>query len=689
MRNFKIILCLLIAGSILANYAMPTKIVATNPDPVLLNVASVSGGPTWPATIVPASVSGGPTWPNANGSFLPGKTIDNNTNTYWAGDPTKTEWSLIYDLGSAQNIDDIVIQFYPRTLKKVTYIPQQITVLTSADNSTFNVVSTTTDASVDKQKLAATSRARYLRIDMKGRSSAPSNRQPAIQEVYFTVENQNYIPFKTIDGTTSTYWAGDYNNNEWNLTYDLGSVQYLDNIVMQFYPRTLKRSITYVPQQITLQTSADNIAFKEVSNTTNTTDDRQQFTVYNKARYLRINMKGKSPAPSNRQPALNEVYIYGGNEPAAVVTGINYTSSYDNINLKAQLSYLDTGRKKPIVVVMHGWAGGMSSVSPTASWISQSGFFAVNIAMRGRDNSQGSPDAGRLEIHDIYDAVTYVLDHYPDEIDSTKIALWGFSGGGGNAFSAATKMPDMFNQVASFFGMNDYAYWRTNGAGDARAAVVDQWTGGTPEAVPTHYEASRSLSGVQNNPWGEIHLFWDEEEIVCPAYFDQQWLDQSQALGYTNSIPHLSLISDLHRWIHGYPVPSNTDNSLVWAMENILAKRITNGSVPATIEVPNQGAPTFRVLGYLLTRKFRVYLGDAVSSVADLNYSDDGKQLIFAFSNPVAENPSASAKIIIPLNNSHTAQNIESVTGADYVVEGNNLILSGADLNGTVTVTFN
>lgn len=493
-----------------------------------------------------------------------------------------------------------------------------------------------------------------------------------------------YNPTKTIDGNGSTYWAGDPGATAWHLTYDLGAVRYISSVEVQFYPRKIK-NVVFVPQSLTVLKSDDGAVFDVVRIVEGADSDLYQIAVGLNARYIRLDLEGLSPAPSKRQPAVQEVRLIGGTAVTPLQsTPINYKSSFDGTPLKARVSYRQKSGKLPVVVVMHGWGGNMDSVQEAESWLQRNGYFALNVAMRGRDGSGGSADAGRLEIHDIYDAVHYVLKNYGEIIDPDRVAIWGFSGGGGNAFSAAVKMPDLFSQVAAFFGMNDYAYWREHGAGEVRSGQVDAWHGGTPSEFPERFQASRSLSGVVNNPWSEIHLFWDEQERTCPEYFNLEWLSQSQALGYINTTAHKSMIGDARRWLHGYPQPGD---ALEWAMDQELGNRLRYKRVPMGISVPDQGAPTFRVLGFLLTKKFSVYLGDAKSATANISYRYENKSMDLSLSDAISEDSAATAKIIVPL----AGRTVKLVEGAVFTIDNSKdqLVLKGVALNGAVRVVFN
>ena len=177
------------------------------------------------------------------------------------------------------------------------------------------------------------------------------------------------------------------------------------------------------------------------------------------------------------------------------------------LNLKAELDYNDSRTDAPIVVVMHGLNGGMADVEGDAQHLRDKGFFVVDVAMRGRDGSGGMVDCGGLEIYDIYDAVQAVKAQYGAYVNPTNVSIEGYSGGGGNVMSALTKFPDYFRVGASFFGMSDYGYSKTNGwyynpgqyASWMAGVIGDPTTGNS--AIVDKYMARDSALASKNNPY--------------------------------------------------------------------------------------------------------------------------------------------------------------------------------------------
>ncbi len=309
-----------------------------------------------------------------------------------------------------------------------------------------------------------------------------------------------------------------------------------------------------------------------------------------------------------------ELSAYSDEQPAEVVAqAFEYAGSSGLAPLKGEVRYPASGGKLPLVVVMHGYSGTVSAVVPKMERLAQRGVFAVGVQMRGRGGSAGTPDSGGLEILDIYDAVQYVLGHFADRIDPLNVNLWGYSGGGGNAFSCAVRFPDLFNQIASFFGISDYAYWySTSSYADRIAAQV----GGTPDEVPWAYASRRALEAVGNNPLSKIHIFWDEMESACNPWMNKEYLRIAEQLGLINVVGHESKTTQPQdeRYIHG-----NNKPGVRRAEENILLPEIFSSQHRRELSLPDSGH--LEVPGFVITRHFQLWVGSGVEGTMSVDYN--------------------------------------------------------------------
>lgn len=303
--------------------------------------------------------------------------------------------------------------------------------------------------------------------------------------------------------------------------------------------------------------------------------------------------------------------------------------------LRAELNYDDARPNAPIAVVMAGYSptnGNLDGVRAQAQRLRDAGFFAISVAMRGRDGSAGVRDSGGLEIHDIYDAVESVKDDYASYVDESNVHITGYSGGGGNVMSAIVRFPDYFRLGSSYFGMSDYGFdpvngWYNNGAG-GRTATLDQDIGnpnlGDPDVID-RYHARASNLAASNSRFTEVHLFVNDNESICPLVNDTSF----QQNGGSQVVLHVGNSAaptyedfngngsedpgERQLWPHGFPTASQQAAAEQWYRDRLLA---------GTIPVPELDASgTLYVPGFLQTRHFEVWPGDGQNSTGVVTYS--------------------------------------------------------------------
>lgn len=328
----------------------------------------------------------------------------------------------------------------------------------------------------------------------------------------------------------------------------------------------------------------------------------------------------------------------------------NYTSSITNdasgpLDLLAELNYDNTRQNAPIVVVMHGYSptnGNFGNVRANAQRLRDAGFFAISVAMRGRDGSDGVRDSGGVEIYDIYDAVESVKAAYPQLVDETNIHITGYSGGGGNVMSALTKFPDYFRAGSSFFGMSDYGHdpstsWYAEGAASnhqsqLRTDVGDPTLGDS--LVADRYMARASYRAAANNPYSEVHLFVNANETVCPPinitkYRDAAVAGASTAGEFDNISVHIAPVtpqkyqdfnrnrqneaSELQWWPHGFPTPDQQAAGEGWYLNRVLSGEIAQPVLNSSDQLV--------VAGFVKTTPFELFIGDGQNGAGVLDYS--------------------------------------------------------------------
>lgn len=336
---------------------------------------------------------------------------------------------------------------------------------------------------------------------------------------------------------------------------------------------------------------------------------------------------------------------------APVTVSYTYRSSVSTdangpLDLTAELNYNPAVSNAPIAVVMHGFSdlnGNFDRVRLNAKHLRDKGFFAISVAMRRRDWSDGMRDSGGVEVHDIYDAVESVLRSHATNVNAGIVYITGYSGGGGSVMSALTKFPDYFNAGTSLFGMSDYGYdpvtsWYFNGADFSHRQILRDSVG-DPDAgsvaVTDRYHARASALASANNPYTEIHLFADETETLCPrvnntAYY-QNAVNQARYEGEFDNIhvhvgqsgqyvdfnqDGLQQPNEEQSWPHGWPTIDQQNAAEAWFMNRLLAGRISRPQLRLTgrLVVP----------GFVRTRPFSCWAGDGQAGMAQLDYNVTG-----------------------------------------------------------------
>ena len=325
------------------------------------------------------------------------------------------------------------------------------------------------------------------------------------------------------------------------------------------------------------------------------------------------------------------------------------------LDLRAEIHYDDTRSSAPIAVVMHGYSpasGNFGNVSANAQRLRDAGFFVISVAMRGRDGSDGVRDSGGLEVYDIYDAVEAVKAAHSDRVDPTNVHITGYSGGGGNVMSALTKFPDYFRAGSSFFGMSDYGYdqqagWYCAGAASNHQSQLRTDIGnpalGDPY-VEDRYHARASSLAARTNPYSEIHLFVNIDEVTCPPSHITRYRDHADAAAsaegeFDNIHVHIAPVRALYEdfngnginepnerqwWPHGFPNANQQAAGEGWYFSRLL-----DGSIPEP--VLNNSDDLF-VAGFVKTRQFEFWIGDGQNGAGLLEYSLGETHKSFALS---------------------------------------------------------
>lgn len=267
-------------------------------------------------------------------------------------------------------------------------------------------------------------------------------------------------------------------------------------------------------------------------------------------------------------------------------------------NLHARYYYPAGGSNLPIILMLHGWDGGSESITDTTlKRIGDYGAFVCTVGMRGRNSANGARDASAREIYDIYDCLQAILANHGAVVDETRVAVWGYSGGGGNALASLCKFPDAYSIGVDFFGIADYGRDATYGLyqlGGVTQASIAASVGGTPAVAPNNYYARDATAAIANFSGGHLHMYHDSADVIVPPVHSTRIKDALDALSMTNYTLNISATLG-----HGYP----DGNAARQAPEAALVATIissTAWTIPA--------AGTVTVIGYIVTKRFTIWL---------------------------------------------------------------------------------
>lgn len=328
------------------------------------------------------------------------------------------------------------------------------------------------------------------------------------------------------------------------------------------------------------------------------------------------------------------------------------TDAQGALDLKMEVNYNDAVSNAPVMVMTHQYSGPtdlFNQVRPVAQQLRDQGFFAITVAMRGREGSDGVRDSGGLEIYDILDAVEAAKAQYGSLINPDNISITGYSGGGGNAMSALTKFPDYFRTGSAFYGMSDYGYdtangWYNNGAG-GRTWQLDADIGNpnTPTPLTTsRYMARASNLASRNNPYSEIHFFVNSDESICPPINSTSYRDKAvAAAGFAGEFNKITVhmgnagtyqdfngngtneANEQQYWPHSTLSTTDQAAGTAWYVNRLL-----DGSIAAP--VLNASDDLF-VAGFVRTKKFSFFIGDGQNGAGSLLYNLSAGMKTFTF----------------------------------------------------------
>lgn len=265
-----------------------------------------------------------------------------------------------------------------------------------------------------------------------------------------------------------------------------------------------------------------------------------------------------------------------------------------------------------ILATTHGWH---MNIEAFQADLGPSDSLCVEVDMRGRAWSEGSPDCNGWELFDIIDAVEYVKKAYaPYILDPDVVYFDAGSGGGGNAFALAGKFPDYFAHITAMCGISDYAMWYENDAVGEFRDEMDVWIGDI-----ANRDAYRSRSGLAlvENLCTPMHIIHGETDVRVPSEHSRRYVEAARRLGRGDLVQYWE--------IPGVGTRSHWGNATPEQLEAIGAFAEAGRAAHRTpVSIPRRGE--MAVGGYLVTAAFSVILSD-ISAFARVRYDLDSGEI--------------------------------------------------------------
>ncbi len=301
-----------------------------------------------------------------------------------------------------------------------------------------------------------------------------------------------------------------------------------------------------------------------------------------------------------------------------------YYSSSRTPGIKLALRILKPAQPGYLVASTHGWHMSIKEFTFMTEALPGLTNLTVQVDMRGRAWSQGSPDCNGLELYDVIDAIEYAKAHYADYlIDPDLIYFSAGSGGGGNALALAGKFPDYFTAINALCGISDYAKWyREDQVGEFRDEL-DIWIGPLNESNAVAYAAASGITTIANlhTPLLLVH---GELDLRVPASHSRSYATAAEQAGKKDLVDYLELA--------GIGGTGHFENATAEDLATIESRSAQNlAQHKKRPQLARSGSLV--VAGYLVTRYFTVFLAE-VGQLAQLDYDLDKKSFILKSKHP-------------------------------------------------------
>ena len=283
-----------------------------------------------------------------------------------------------------------------------------------------------------------------------------------------------------------------------------------------------------------------------------------------------------------------------------------YYKSSVNPELTLAMRVLKPEKPSYIVASTHGWHMSISDFQEYDKPVSD--YLLVEVDMRGRAFSDGTPDCSGWELYDVIDAVEYVKENYKEYLLSTSIVYFeAGSGGGGNAYAIAGKFPDYFAAIVSMCGMSDYLLWHKNDAVGEFRDELDVWVGSSENEQAYH---SRSGITMVENLCAPMAIIHGMNDIRVPVYHARHYVEKAKKCNKEELIQFWEVpdVGGKDHWTDGTPE---------FFCELTQYRKAFINSQRQPVRIPPKGEMV--VCGYLFTKEFAVVL-DSIDHIATVRY---------------------------------------------------------------------
>ena len=185
------------------------------------------------------------------------------------------------------------------------------------------------------------------------------------------------------------------------------------------------------------------------------------------------------------------------------VRAIRYLSTGDSTLQSAAFYAPITNKASPLLVGLHSWSANYQQTigAAYAAWCIENHWVLIHPDFRGVNNKLEATGS-ELVIADILSVVDYAKQNA--NVDTNRIYLVGFSGGGMAALSMAGRSPDIWAGVSVWAPLIDLNAWyfETKARGLKYTDEIVRSTGevpGTSEAVDLQYERRSPITYL--HPW--------------------------------------------------------------------------------------------------------------------------------------------------------------------------------------------